>query len=179
MSIVIIICRSNICRKVHERDCIIDKLVGTDKFRSCWSSQTYFFMHSPSVNGTGVTKWMSLMKHRTGASLWQWLERRCMLTMESGIWQSDVWVYMNERSSNVFRQTDKLPQLLTYTLILFHQVIDPSAKPLKLKHFFFTAWPDHGVPQHPYTLVKFIQHVRKMLQSSPAPLVVHCRYVSM
>ena len=42
--------------KVNERDCIIDKLVATDKFRSCQSSQTYFFMHSPSVNGTGVMK---------------------------------------------------------------------------------------------------------------------------
>ena len=42
--------------KVNERDCIIYKLVGTDKFRSCHSSQTYFFMHSPSVNGTGAMK---------------------------------------------------------------------------------------------------------------------------
>ena len=66
---------------------------------------------------------------------------------------------------------------LIYTSTRFHQVIDQSAKPLKLKHFFFTAWPDHGVPQHPYTLVKFIQHVRKMLLNSPAPLVVHCRCV--
>ena len=43
---------------VNERDCIIDKLVGTDKCRSCQSSQTYFpyCMYSPSVNGTGVTK---------------------------------------------------------------------------------------------------------------------------
>ena len=43
--------------EVHERDCIIDKLVGTDKCRSCQSSQTYFpyCMYSPSVNGTGVT----------------------------------------------------------------------------------------------------------------------------
>ena len=73
----------------------------------------------------------------------------------------------------MFRQTDNP----SYTVTCFHQVIDHSSKPLKLKHFFFTAWPDHGVPQHPYTLVKFIQHVRKMLQNSPAPLLVHCRYV--
>ena len=74
----------------------------------------------------------------------------------------------------MFKQTDNP----SYTVTCFHQVIDQSAKPLKLKHFFYTAWPDHGVPQHPYSLVKFIQHVRKMIQSSPAPLVVHCRYVS-
>ena len=165
----------NFVEKVSKRDCIIDKLVGTDKFRSCWSSQTYFFMHSPSVNGTGAMKWMSLLKYQTGASLWQWLERRCMLTTKSGIWQSEVWVYIHARRNNEFRQTDKL----TYTSTCSHQVIHPSSKPLKLKHFFFTAWPDHGVPQHPYSLVKFIQHVRKVHQSSSTPQVVHCRYVRM
>ena len=41
--------------KVNERACIIDKLVGIDKFRSRQSSHL-FFMHSPSVNGTGMTK---------------------------------------------------------------------------------------------------------------------------
>ena len=161
--------------KVNERDYIIDKLVGTYKFMSCRSSQTYFFMHSPSVNSTGVMKWMSLLKYQTGTSLWQWLEKRCILTTKSGIWQSEVWVYIHARRSNVFGKTNKL----TYTLTLFHQVMDQFTKPLKLKHFFFTAWPDHGVPQHPYTLVKFIQHVRKMLQNSPAPLLVHCRCVRM
>ena len=57
------------------------------------------------------------------------------------------------------------------------QTGDPSSKPLKLKHFFFTAWPDHGVPQHPYSMVKFIQHIRKVFPDSTAPLVVHCRCV--
>ena len=46
----------NFVEKVNERDCIIDKLVATDKFMSCQSSQTYVFMHSPNVNGTGVMK---------------------------------------------------------------------------------------------------------------------------
>ena len=138
-----------------------------------------FDMHSPSVNGTGVMKWMSLLKYQTGASLWQWLERRCMLTTKSGIWRSEVWVYnIHAGRSNVFRKT-KQDNKLAYTSTRSHQVMDQFTKPLKLKHFFFTAWPDHGVPQHPYSLVKFIQHVRKMLQNSPAPLVVHCRYVCM
>lgn len=64
-----------------------------------------------------------------------------------------------------------LPQL-SY----LHQTADSFAKPLKLKHFFFTAWPDHGVPQHPHSMVRFIQHVRKVFWDSPAPLVVHCRF---
>ena len=89
-----------------------------------------------------------------------------------------VYIYIYIRMQGEAMCSDRLMNLLIYTSSCSHQVIDQSAKPLKLKHFFFTAWPDHGVPQHPYSLVKFIQHVRKMLQSSPAPLVVHCRYVS-
>ena len=58
-----------------------------------------------------------------------------------------------------------------------HQTGDPSTKPLKLKHFFFTTWPDHGVPQHPFSMIKFIQHIRKVFLDSSGPLLVHCRCV--
>ena len=47
-----------------------------------------------------------------------------------------------------------------------------------MKHFFFTSWPDHGVPQFATALITFIKRVR---QSQPkdteAPLLVHCRYI--
>ena len=50
-------------------------------------------------------------------------------------------------------------------------------KPLKVKHFHFTTWPDFGVPIHPSSLVKFVQQVRKEYKDSTAPMVVHCRWV--
>ena len=50
-------------------------------------------------------------------------------------------------------------------------------KPLKVKHFHFTTWPDFGVPTHPSSLVKFVQQVRKEYKDSTAPMVVHCRCV--
>ena len=65
------------------------------------------------------------------------------------------------------------------TLTSSYQAGDQSTKPLKLKHFFFTAWPDHGVPHHPYSLIKFIQHVRKVVLEKTSPLVVHCRCVNL
>ena len=64
-----------------------------------------------------------------------------------------------------------------------------------MKHFQFTAWPDHGVPEHPLHLLYFIRRVRASIapqnnqlasgNSSPpgiltppaeasGPLVVHC-----
>ena len=41
----------------------------------------------------------------------------------------------------------------------------------------YTGWPDHGVPTHPSSLVKFVQQVRKEYKDSTAPMVVHCRWV--
>ena len=52
-----------------------------------------------------------------------------------------------------------------------------ACEPLKLKHFHYTTWPDHGVPTHPSSLVKFVQQVRKEYKDSTAPMVVHCRWV--
>jgi len=53
---------------------------------------------------------------------------------------------------------------------------DATEVPLEVKHFFFTSWPDHGVPQFATALIFFIKRVR---QSQPkdgeAPLLVHCR----
>ena len=46
----------------------------------------------------------------------------------------------------------------------------------KVTHFQYTSWPDHGVPLHPSSLVKFAQEVRKVHSNSQAPMVVHCRW---
>ena len=62
---------------------------------------------------------------------------------------------------------------------LFHititHTLQSTDRPHKLTHFQYTAWPDHGVPLHPSSLVKFVQEVRKVYGNSPAPMVVHCR----
>lgn len=47
-----------------------------------------------------------------------------------------------------------------------------------VKHFHFTAWPDHGVPQGTEVLIQFRGLVRQHIESAEtgAPTVVHCRY---
>ena len=46
-----------------------------------------------------------------------------------------------------------------------------------MKHFLYTAWPDHGVPQYSVSIHRFIsQHVRPVYKDSSAPLIVHCRW---
>ena len=55
--------------------------------------------------------------------------------------------------------------------------VQSTDSPHKLTHFQYTAWPDHGVPLHPSSLVKFVQEVRKVHDNSQAPMVVNCRSV--
>ncbi|KAI7792528.1 putative receptor-type tyrosine-protein phosphatase H-like [Triplophysa rosa] len=45
-----------------------------------------------------------------------------------------------------------------------------------VKHFHFTAWPDHGVPLGTEELIQFRGLVRQHIESSPSagPMVVHC-----
>ena len=47
-----------------------------------------------------------------------------------------------------------------------------------MKHFHFTAWPDHGVPQGTEVLIQFRGLVRRHIErdGAGAPTVVHCRY---
>jgi len=54
-------------------------------------------------------------------------------------------------------------------------MLQSTDRPHKLTHFQYTAWPDHGVPLHPSSLVKFVQEVRKVHGNSQTPMVVHCR----
>lgn len=47
-----------------------------------------------------------------------------------------------------------------------------------VKHFHFTAWPDHGVPENTEVLIQFRSLLRHHIQTERvrAPTVVHCRY---
>lgn len=44
----------------------------------------------------------------------------------------------------------------------------------EIKHFQFTAWPDHGVPDHPTQLLMFVRRVRYANPPDSGPVVVHC-----
>ncbi|XP_068162058.1 receptor-type tyrosine-protein phosphatase H-like [Antennarius striatus] len=45
-----------------------------------------------------------------------------------------------------------------------------------VKHFHFTAWPDHGVPQGTEVLIQFRELIRRHIQTNgnAVPTVVHC-----
>lgn len=44
----------------------------------------------------------------------------------------------------------------------------------EVKQLQFTAWPDHGVPDHPAPFLQFLRRVRNMNPPEAGPIVVHC-----
>lgn len=44
----------------------------------------------------------------------------------------------------------------------------------KLTHFQYLAWPDHGVPDSPKTVMQMLRQVREVVDISVAPMVLHC-----
>jgi protein tyrosine phosphatase len=44
----------------------------------------------------------------------------------------------------------------------------------EVKHFQFTAWPDHGVPDHPTAFLMFCRRVKNTNPLDSGPIVVHC-----
>ena len=52
--------------------------------------------------------------------------------------------------------------------------------PRLVRHFHYTAWPDHGVPSTSKSLVRFVSLVRKALDNegdTDKPTIIHCRLV--
>ena len=45
-----------------------------------------------------------------------------------------------------------------------------------VRHFQFTSWPDHGVPETPTPVIDFVQTVRAQVEMQHGPIVVHCRW---
>jgi len=44
-----------------------------------------------------------------------------------------------------------------------------------VRQFQFTAWPDHGVPEHPTPFLAFLRRVKTCNPPDAGPMVVHCR----
>lgn len=61
-----------------------------------------------------------------------------------------------------------------YTIRTFKIHKSGAASKRVVKQFHFTAWPDHGVPAHPLSLVQMVELAKAHAPSSKAPLLLHC-----
>lgn len=64
-------------------------------------------------------------------------------------------------------------ELATYCIRTF-QIHKQGYPDREVKQLQFTAWPDHGVPDHPAPFLQFLRRVRNLNPVEAGPIVVHC-----
>ncbi|XP_071869814.1 tyrosine-protein phosphatase Lar isoform X6 [Bombus fervidus] len=65
-------------------------------------------------------------------------------------------------------------ELATYCIRTFQISRAGYSERREIKQLQFTAWPDHGVPEHPAPFLQFLRRVRSLNPPESGPLIVHC-----
>ncbi|XP_016104608.1 receptor-type tyrosine-protein phosphatase delta-like isoform X1 [Sinocyclocheilus grahami] len=65
-------------------------------------------------------------------------------------------------------------ELATYCVRTFALYKSGSSEKREVRQFQFTAWPDHGVPEHPTPFLAFLRRVKSCNPPDAGPMVVHC-----
>ncbi|XP_063915400.1 tyrosine-protein phosphatase Lar isoform X8 [Zophobas morio] len=65
-------------------------------------------------------------------------------------------------------------ELATYCIRTFQIHKQGFTERREVKQLQFTAWPDHGVPDHPAPFLQFLRRVRSLNPADSGPIVVHC-----
>nr|CDS20654.1 receptor type tyrosine protein phosphatase [Echinococcus granulosus] len=65
-------------------------------------------------------------------------------------------------------------ELAYYTVRTFTVQKSGCREKREIRHLQFTAWPDHGVPNHPAPLLMFLRRVNAEFVPDAGPIIVHC-----
>lgn len=68
----------------------------------------------------------------------------------------------------------EVQDLATYCIRTFEVYRENCSEKREIKQLQFTAWPDHGVPDHPAPFLQFLRRVRILNPLNAGPIVVHC-----
>ncbi|XP_026825719.1 tyrosine-protein phosphatase Lar isoform X4 [Ooceraea biroi] len=86
--------------------------------------------------------------------------------------------YWPTRGSETYGQMtvtiSDVQELATYCIRTFYVCRAGYSERREIKQLQFTAWPDHGVPEHPAPFLQFLRRVRSLNVPDSGPLVVHC-----
>ncbi|KAG0428853.1 hypothetical protein HPB47_024186, partial [Ixodes persulcatus] len=69
---------------------------------------------------------------------------------------------------------EDVQELATYCIRTFSLRRSGYLERREVRQFQFTAWPDHGVPDHPTPFLMFLRRVRTMNPPEAGPMIVHC-----
>lgn len=65
-------------------------------------------------------------------------------------------------------------ELTEHTERTFNIWIQNSGGLKSVRQFQYTAWPDHGVPDHPAPFLRFVQRVMSLNPQNVGPVIAHC-----
>jgi protein tyrosine phosphatase len=85
------------------------------------------------------------------------------------------WTSRGTESYGVMHVTlTNYEELATYCIRTFTLQRTGYVDSREVRQFQFTAWPDHGVPDHPTPFLMFLRRVRTMNPPEAGPLIIHC-----
>ncbi|KAI8121523.1 Tyrosine-protein phosphatase Lar [Lucilia cuprina] len=79
-----------------------------------------------------------------------------------------------ETYGQMFVTITETQELSTYSIRTFQVVRQGFNERREIKQLQFTAWPDHGVPDHPAPFLQFLRRCRALTPPDSGPVVVHC-----
>ncbi|KAL5278678.1 PTPRD family protein [Megaselia abdita] len=79
-----------------------------------------------------------------------------------------------ETYGNLFVTITETQELSTYSIRTFQICHKDYQERREIKQLQFTAWPDHGVPDHPAPFLQFLRRCRSLTPIESGPVVVHC-----
>ena len=59
--------------------------------------------------------------------------------------------------------------------VLNTQLENSSERPLRVKQYHYTAWPDHGVPEYATSMLSFHRRIMSKTKTGKRPIILHCR----
>ncbi|XP_076846774.1 protein tyrosine phosphatase receptor type Db isoform X4 [Brachyhypopomus gauderio] len=65
-------------------------------------------------------------------------------------------------------------ELASYCVRTFALFKNGSGEKREVRQFQYTAWPDHGVPEHPTPFLAFLRRVKACNPPDAGPIIVHC-----
>ncbi|XP_050319811.1 tyrosine-protein phosphatase Lar isoform X3 [Bactrocera neohumeralis] len=79
-----------------------------------------------------------------------------------------------ETYGQMFVTITETQELATYSIRTFQLCRQGFNERREIKQLQFTAWPDHGVPEHPAPFLQFLRRCRALTPPDSGPVVVHC-----
>ncbi|XP_022645434.1 receptor-type tyrosine-protein phosphatase F-like isoform X4 [Varroa destructor] len=80
----------------------------------------------------------------------------------------------SERYGVIEVTLEDVSELATYCVRTLSLRRDGFLEMREIKQLQFTAWPDHGVPDHPTPFLMFLRRVNQLNPQGAGPLIVHC-----